>query len=140
MLAFGQSEYVRQFGMNVETAGPLPTQARILQPPTLQYGQGSKQLTVVRLSMNVYVSALIDRLIDFRLQEMDHGTCTSSAQILQLIRKFTIFNRIDKKFYKSMEIPRWVVVIYADSRRFNEATARDMIDGLVAGCRSVGKN
>ena len=53
MLAFGQSEYVRQFGMNVETAaGPLPTQARVLQPPTLQYGPGSKQLKIVRPSRN----------------------------------------------------------------------------------------
>jgi eukaryotic translation initiation factor 2C len=137
----GQSEYVRQFGMNIQTtAGPLPTQARILQPPTLQYGQGVRQLTVVCLSMNVYVSALIDRLIDVRLQEMDHGTCTSSAQILHLIHGFTVFNRIDKKFCRSIEIPRWVVVIYADSRRFNEGTAREMIDGLVAGCRSVGKH
>ena len=49
LLAFGQSEYVRHFGMAVQTAaGPLPTQARILQPPTLQYGKGSKELKIVR--------------------------------------------------------------------------------------------
>jgi eukaryotic translation initiation factor 2C len=47
-LAYGQSEYVRQFGMNVDTTGPLKVQARILKPPTLKYGPGSKQATIVR--------------------------------------------------------------------------------------------
>ncbi|KAG5651697.1 hypothetical protein H0H81_007756 [Sphagnurus paluster] len=47
LLAYGQSEYVRQFGMTVDTqAGPLPIQARILAPPTLKYGPGSKQPTI----------------------------------------------------------------------------------------------
>ncbi|KAG6917905.1 hypothetical protein DXG01_000514 [Tephrocybe rancida] len=47
VLAYGQSEYVRQFGMHVDTSGPLRVQARILRPPTLKYGVGSKQLTIV---------------------------------------------------------------------------------------------
>jgi Argonaute linker 2 domain len=73
VLAYGQSDYVRQFGMNVETAaGPLPTQARILQPPTLQYGQGSKDLKIVRLSTK---SAARECLIYSRLQGMARGTC-----------------------------------------------------------------
>jgi len=32
--------------MDVNTAGPLKVQARVLKPPTLRYGQGSKQLTI----------------------------------------------------------------------------------------------
>ncbi|KAK0206676.1 argonaute-like protein [Desarmillaria ectypa] len=48
VLAYGQSDYVRHFGMSVNSAaGPLQIQARILQPPTLKYGQGSKQATIV---------------------------------------------------------------------------------------------
>ncbi|KAJ7228592.1 argonaute-like protein, partial [Mycena pura] len=48
LLAYGQSEYVRQFGMNVDaTAGPLKVQARLLKPPTLKYGPGSRQSTIV---------------------------------------------------------------------------------------------
>ncbi|KNZ81482.1 Protein argonaute-2 [Termitomyces sp. J132] len=47
VLAYGQSEYVRQFGMHVDTSGPLKVQARVLKPPTLKYGIGSKQLTIV---------------------------------------------------------------------------------------------
>ncbi|KAF8165280.1 argonaute-like protein [Crassisporium funariophilum] len=47
VLAYGESEYVRHFGMNVTTEGPLKVQARVLKPPTLRYGTGSKQLTIV---------------------------------------------------------------------------------------------
>ncbi|KAG7449147.1 argonaute-like protein, partial [Guyanagaster necrorhizus] len=48
VLAYGQSDYVRHFGMSVNSAvGPLQVQARVLQPPTLKYGQGSKQAMIV---------------------------------------------------------------------------------------------
>ncbi|KAG6869248.1 hypothetical protein C0993_000001 [Termitomyces sp. T159_Od127] len=47
VLAYGQSEYVRQFGMHVDTSGPLKVQARVLKPPTLKYGTGSKQPTII---------------------------------------------------------------------------------------------
>ncbi|KAG6909899.1 hypothetical protein DXG01_014713 [Tephrocybe rancida] len=47
VLSYGQSEYVRDFGMSVETAsGPLALTARVLPTPTLKYGQGSKQPTI----------------------------------------------------------------------------------------------
>ncbi|TFY68233.1 hypothetical protein EVJ58_g1135 [Rhodofomes roseus] len=47
VLAYGQSEYVRQFGLTVQpNAQPLSTPARVLNPPTLRYGPGSKQPTV----------------------------------------------------------------------------------------------
>ncbi|EEB99315.1 hypothetical protein MPER_01027, partial [Moniliophthora perniciosa FA553] len=47
VLQYGQSEYVRQFGMNVDTAsGPVKLNARVLNPPTLRYGPGSKQPTI----------------------------------------------------------------------------------------------
>ncbi|KAH8105885.1 argonaute-like protein [Cristinia sonorae] len=44
VLAYGQSEYVRQFGLHVDgAAGPLSVNARVLNPPSLMYGRGSKQ-------------------------------------------------------------------------------------------------
>ncbi|KAJ7682732.1 argonaute-like protein [Mycena polygramma] len=46
VLAYGQSEYVRQFGMDVKATGPLQVQARVLKPPMLKYGAGSRQLTI----------------------------------------------------------------------------------------------
>lgn len=53
VLSYGQSEYLRQFGMTVATtAGPLPVAARVLVPPTLKYGVGSKQLTIVSEILN----------------------------------------------------------------------------------------
>ena len=48
VLAYGQSDYVRQFGMHVNTTLPLKVQARVLKPPTLRYGPTSKQPTIVR--------------------------------------------------------------------------------------------
>ncbi|VDC01533.1 unnamed protein product [Peniophora sp. CBMAI 1063] len=45
VLAYGQSEYVRQFGINVSNA-PLSMTARVIPPPTLKYGTGSKQPTI----------------------------------------------------------------------------------------------
>ncbi|KAJ6569688.1 ribonuclease H-like domain-containing protein, partial [Mycena capillaripes] len=46
VLAYGQSEYVRQFGMSVKATGPLLVQARVLKPPMLKYGPGSCQLSI----------------------------------------------------------------------------------------------
>ena len=49
VLAYGQSDYVRQFGMLVkDSGGPLKIQARVLKPPLLKYGLSSKQPTIVR--------------------------------------------------------------------------------------------
>lgn len=48
VLSYGQSEYVRQFGMAVDESSPLRVNARVLNPPTLKYGSGSKQPTIVR--------------------------------------------------------------------------------------------
>ncbi|KAI4526541.1 Piwi-domain-containing protein [Schizophyllum commune Loenen D] len=47
VLAYGQSEYVRAFGLNVNTEqGLVKVNARVLTPPKLQYGKGSKQATI----------------------------------------------------------------------------------------------
>ncbi|KAG7099080.1 hypothetical protein E1B28_000955 [Marasmius oreades] len=47
VLQYGQSEYVRQFGMHIDTSmGALQVQARVLPPPTLKYGRQSKQATI----------------------------------------------------------------------------------------------
>ncbi|KAI0347251.1 argonaute-like protein [Trametopsis cervina] len=46
VLQYGQSEYVRQFGLNVHQDA-VAIKARILPAPTLKYGAGSKSLTVM---------------------------------------------------------------------------------------------
>lgn len=44
------SEYLRSFGMSVNTSGgPLSVPARILEPPNLKYGRGSRQPNIVRI-------------------------------------------------------------------------------------------
>ncbi|KAL1745286.1 Piwi domain-containing protein [Schizophyllum fasciatum] len=45
ILAYGQSEYVRQFGMSVGTQ-MLEINTRVLSPPRMQYGAGSRKQTV----------------------------------------------------------------------------------------------
>jgi eukaryotic translation initiation factor 2C len=48
MLQYGQSQYIRDFGMTITTnTGPLEVSARVLKPPSLKYGVGSKQVVVV---------------------------------------------------------------------------------------------
>ncbi|KAH9062680.1 argonaute-like protein [Lactarius vividus] len=44
VLEYGQSEYVREFGMTVANE-PIRIQARVMNPPTLRYHQSSKQLS-----------------------------------------------------------------------------------------------
>ncbi|KAH9045386.1 argonaute-like protein [Lactarius pseudohatsudake] len=44
VLEYGQSEYVREFGMTVSNE-PIRIQARVMNPPTLRYHQSSKQPT-----------------------------------------------------------------------------------------------
>jgi len=40
---YDRSEYLSSFGMQVNTSGALGVPARILEPPNLKYGRGSKQ-------------------------------------------------------------------------------------------------
>jgi len=52
VLAHGQSEYVREFGMAV-TPDPIVVKARVIAPPVLLYGPGSKEPTIVGLFHNL---------------------------------------------------------------------------------------
>jgi len=45
VLQYGQSEYVRAFGMNVNL-NPISVVARVLPPPMLRYGPGSAEATI----------------------------------------------------------------------------------------------
>ncbi|KAJ7600899.1 argonaute-like protein [Mycena floridula] len=43
VLGYGQSEYVRDFGMSIDTTSlPLAIEARVIDPPTLKYGPGKQ--------------------------------------------------------------------------------------------------
>ncbi len=47
VLEYGQSEYVREFGLTVANE-PIRIQARVMNAPTLRYHQSSKQPSAVR--------------------------------------------------------------------------------------------
>jgi eukaryotic translation initiation factor 2C len=96
-LQYGQSDYVRQFGMTIDTQ-PLKVDVRILDPPKLRYhGQGTQPV---------------------------------------LQPQFGAWNMLDKKFYQSASILRWVVVIFDD--RFSEASCRDAVKGFLDACANFG--
>ncbi|KAK0445339.1 argonaute-like protein [Desarmillaria tabescens] len=47
VLAYGQSRYVRDFGLDIKTGSlPMEIPARMINAPELKYGTGSKQMTV----------------------------------------------------------------------------------------------
>ncbi|KAK0224342.1 argonaute-like protein, partial [Armillaria fumosa] len=46
VLAYGQSDYVRHFGMAVTSTEPLQVDARVLAPPVLSYGKASRQIQI----------------------------------------------------------------------------------------------
>jgi eukaryotic translation initiation factor 2C len=69
VLDYGQSEYVRQFGMTVADQ-PLRTQARVINPPTLKYHQSSKQPSAVSIS---FLSSDKRRLKEFLCQRPRDG-------------------------------------------------------------------
>ena len=83
VLDYGQSEYVRQFGMTAADQ-PLKTQARVINPPTLKYHQSSKQPSVVSIPSLLQME---DDSKNFysRDQEMGHGTCMSLCRSLILV-------------------------------------------------------
>jgi eukaryotic translation initiation factor 2C len=58
VLQYGQSEYVRSFGLQVNSTGPVKIQARVLNPPTMIYGVGSRQPTVVSVILSSHTHPL----------------------------------------------------------------------------------
>ncbi|KZT39639.1 argonaute-like protein [Sistotremastrum suecicum HHB10207 ss-3] len=47
VLAYEKSEYVKHFGMKLESEDPMKIKSRVLAPPTLKYGPGSRQPTIM---------------------------------------------------------------------------------------------
>ena len=57
VLQYGQSSYLRSFGFSVDATAPVSINARVLTPPTLVYGAGSRQQTIVRYFISHLVFA-----------------------------------------------------------------------------------
>jgi eukaryotic translation initiation factor 2C len=51
VLQYGQSEYLRSFGMSVDS-NAVKIKSRVLTPPTMVYGIGSRQPTVVSVILS----------------------------------------------------------------------------------------
>ncbi|THH15391.1 hypothetical protein EW146_g5073 [Bondarzewia mesenterica] len=70
VLAYGQSEYMRTFGMEVSPE-PLSIQARVLEPPLLKYGATGKQLTISCAPIQEWVVVIFERNQRFNEQAVD---------------------------------------------------------------------
>ena len=83
VLDYGQSEYVRQFGMTVADQ-PLKTQARVINPPTLKYHQSSKQPSAVSIPSLLQME---DDSKNFYARDHGtvHGICMSPCRSLILV-------------------------------------------------------
>lgn len=74
-MQYQQSEYVAGFGLRVGVEhGPLRVQARILQPPTLRYGEKSKVATIVSNPACIVIS-VISHLSFLRPLVTEPGIC-----------------------------------------------------------------
>jgi len=71
----GETDYVEQFGMTIGTE-PLTNPMRLITPPTMRYGDNSKERTVVSSLLLVSSFAYLDPM-SFRIFELDpaRGTC-----------------------------------------------------------------
>ncbi|KAJ6562033.1 ribonuclease H-like domain-containing protein [Mycena capillaripes] len=87
VLAYGQSEYVRQFGMSVKATGPLLVQARVLKPPMLKYGPGSCQLSIKffkLVAIDHWVVVIYEQQCRFNegaINDMINGLCGSCRDV-----------------------------------------------------------
>jgi eukaryotic translation initiation factor 2C len=120
--------------MRVDTSGPLKVNARVLRPPTLKYGQGSKPATIV--CGDSIFSPSFPHAACLRLHAMAHGTCKYSSCLIKIL--FMFCYRMEKKMFRPAEIKHFAVIVYEAQSRFSRDLAQDMINGLIAAARDVG--
>ena len=70
---------------------------------------------------------------------MAHGICELRGSDLALSYNNTHLRRLDRKMFKSVEVPNWVVLIYERQHRFRQDTLRQVVTELVKACVAVGK-
>ena len=121
VLQYGQSEYLRSFGLSVDTNGPVKIKGRILNAPTMLYGPGSRQQNVVSTRFLLNLCTVIVFLTN-SVQNPRNGE----------------WNMIDKKLYRPASINRWIVIIFERQQRFSQNAADDMINGLRSATTAVG--
>lgn len=137
LLQYGQSSYIRDFGMSINTAGGLlQFQGRVLPTPQLQYGRGSKEPTVVCFLFSWCMLSALKSLNFVRFQGMVNGTC--ECFLTSIANNVLTLWRADKKLVYPVTINHWLIVTF-DTRRFRDQAQQDLIKNLVNGFRSTGK-
>lgn len=83
-LQYGQSEYVRNFGMTIEE-NPLSTQARVIEPPKLKYNVASLQPSIVSPLLLLTLFSLYKFIPQYSNQKMGHGICWFFRSLLAIV-------------------------------------------------------
>ena len=69
---------------------------------------------------------------------MEHVRPSLITTVLRLYDNIR-FERLDRFMFEPVEIPNWLLLIYENTRHFNQRSARNMITDFVKGCVAVGK-
>lgn len=96
VLEYGQSEYLRSFGLSVDASGPVKISGRVLNPPTLIYGAGSRQATVNprngewnMIDKKLYKPASIQRWIVVIYERQQRFSQPAAEDMINGLRKAT---------------------------------------------------
>ncbi|KAG8837222.1 hypothetical protein FRC18_009742 [Serendipita sp. 400] len=96
VLAYGQSEYLRSFGLGVDSSAPIKITGRILNPPIMIYGQGSRQATVNprngewnMIDKKLYRPAAIQRWIVVIFERQQRFSQAAADDMIQGLRRAT---------------------------------------------------
>ena len=140
VLQYGQSQYVREFGLDVPNPPRLvELEGRIITAPRLTYNQESRQPNVVCIfSPSRTINDCKYMRKAPRKRCMEH---VRPFLIMTILRSYVNihFERLDRFMSEPVEIPNWLLIIYESTRHFNQRSARNMITDFVKGCKAVGK-
>ncbi|KAF9048207.1 argonaute-like protein [Hymenopellis radicata] len=116
VFGYGVSDYVREFGLNVNTDGlPMSIAGRVLSVPKLQYGkQKGTDHEVVRRPLSVITSIIDPSKTPVR------GS----------------WNMVDKKLFKPSVIRGWILLILVP--QLKDDVVQGIANGFIDGCESVG--
>src|SRR5438445_11034163 len=94
-----ETDYVQQFGMTIGTE-PLTNPMRLITPPTMRYGDNSRERTVVSIILTVSSLAYLDSMsseCSGWIRLMEH---VSASSVTSWLIKISEQNRVDKKCYR----------------------------------------
>ena len=140
VLQYGQSQYVREFGMHVPTPTRLvELDGRIITAPRLNYNRESKKPTIVCTFHSSRMTIDCEYLhIASRERCMEHVGRFFRTTSLGPYDNVDL-ERLDRFMSEPVEIPNWLLIVYERWQRSKESSVNRMIADFVQGCVAVGE-